>query len=61
MDIALTDDERRALGKALAHYLRELRGEIARTDDHDFRTALQREAQVLDGVVSRLGGAGAGV
>ena len=53
MTVTLSDEEREVLSHALAHYVDELRREINHTDDHGFKSRLQRE--VLQGLVARLG------
>ena len=55
MTFTLSDEEHEVLAHALAHYVEELRREIHHTDDHAFKGRLQRQAQVLQGLVSRLG------
>ena len=55
MTLTLSDEEREVLSHALAHYVEELRREINHTDDHAFKSRLQREEQVLQGLVARLG------
>ena len=55
MTLTLNDEERDVLSRALGHYVDELRREISHTDDHDFKSRLQREEHVLQGLVARLG------
>ena len=55
MTLTLSDEEGEVLSHALAHYLGELRREINHTDDHGFKSRLQREEQVLQGLVARIG------
>jgi hypothetical protein len=55
MTLTLSDEEREMLSQALVHYVNELRREINHTDDHAFKARLQRQAHVLQGLVSRLG------
>ena len=55
MTLTLSDEERGVLSHALAHYVDELRREIDHTDDHGFKSRLQHEAHVLQGLADRLG------
>jgi hypothetical protein len=55
MTLVLGDEEQDVLSQALVHYVDELRSEINHTDDHAFKARLQRQALVLQGLVSRLG------
>jgi hypothetical protein len=55
MTLTLSDEEREMLSHALAHYVDDLRREINHTDDHGFKSRLQREEHVLQGLVARLG------
>ena len=50
MTLTLSDEEREVLSHALAHYVDELRREIDHTDDHGFKSRLQREEHVLQGL-----------
>ena len=54
MTLTLSDEEQQELLQALVHYVDELRREINHTDDHAFKARLQRQAHVLQGLVSRL-------
>jgi hypothetical protein len=54
MTLAMSDEEREVLSHALVHYVEELRREINHTDDHAFKARLQRQAHVLQGLVSHL-------
>jgi hypothetical protein len=55
MTFTLSNEEQEMLSQALVHYVDELRREINHTDDHAFKARLQRQAYVLQGLVSRLG------
>jgi len=55
MTLTLSDEEQEVLSQALVHYLDELRREIDHTDDRTFKARLQRQAHVLESLVSRLG------
>ena len=54
MTFTLSDEEREVLSCALAHYVDELRREINHRDEHGFKSRLQREEHVLQGLVARL-------
>jgi len=55
MTLTLSDEEREVLSHALAHYVDELHHEINHTDDHEFKSQLQHEEQVLQALAARLG------
>jgi hypothetical protein len=55
MTVTLTDEEREVLSHALEHYVGELRREINHTDDYGFKSRLQREERLLQGLAARLG------
>jgi hypothetical protein len=54
MKLDLNEEQSRVLEKALSAYLSELRGEIAKTEKHEWRVALHREEEVLNGILSEL-------
>jgi len=55
MTLTLSDEEQQELLRVLVHYVDELRREINHTDEHGFKSRLQREEHVLQGLVARLG------
>jgi hypothetical protein len=52
----LNPDEAEMLHKALKTYTSNLRLEISRTDDRNYRTELQQEFDALRSIEDRLGG-----
>ena len=56
-DLVLTEQESNELRLALRTYVNDLRIEIAHTDRYEFREELKARRAVLEGVLSRLGGA----
>ncbi len=52
--IELNAQEREMLREILTDYLSDLRMEIADTDSMDFREALKRRRQFVEGLVDRL-------
>jgi hypothetical protein len=56
-DLVLTAQETNELRLALRTYVTDLRMEIAHTDRYEFREELKARRAVLEGVLSRLGGA----
>ena len=59
-EIRLTDEESAAIQKALLSYLRELRGEIADTDNPAYKRELREERATLESAIAKLGGPGDG-
>jgi hypothetical protein len=57
-EITLTDDESAAIQKALLSYLRDLRGEIADTDNPSYKRELREERTTLESAIAKLGGPG---
>jgi hypothetical protein len=55
-EITLTDEESAAIEKALRSYLRELRGEIADTDNPVYKRELREERATLESAIAKLGG-----
>jgi hypothetical protein len=53
-DITLTDEESAAIEKALRSYLRELRGEIADTDNPAYKRELREERATLESAIAKL-------
>lgn len=51
----LTSEEATTLRDAIQSYLQDFHSEIVHTEDYDFRQALQRKREVLEGILSRLG------
>jgi hypothetical protein len=52
--ISLTEDEITTLRDVIQNYLSELHTEISHTDDRDFKAALGRRQEVLQGVLQKL-------
>ncbi len=52
--IELTEPEASTLHDVVQNYLSELHSEISHTDDRDFKVALRRRQQLLNGVLDRL-------
>jgi hypothetical protein len=50
----LSDRDEQLLREVLASYLKELRGEILDTDNHDYKRVLKLERERLDSIVARL-------
>lgn len=59
-EITLTEDESAAIQKALLSYLRELRGEIADTDNPSYKRELREERASLEAAIAKLGGPSSG-
>ena len=57
-EITLTDDESASIQKALVSYLRDLRGEIADTDNPAYKRELREERATLESAIAKLGGPG---
>ena len=53
-EITLTDDESAAIHKALLSYLRDLRGEIADTDNPAYKRELREERATLESAIAKL-------
>ena len=49
-----TEPERNTIQRALELYVSELRGEIVKTEKHEWRQALREEKTILEGVVEQL-------
>jgi hypothetical protein len=54
MELKLTLAEGELLREMVAHYLRDLRLEIARTENKDFRIRLRGQEQLLDRLLAEL-------
>lgn len=52
--ISLTDNEITVVRDVIQNYLSELHTEIAHTDDRDFREALRRRQDLLQGILQKL-------
>lgn len=52
--IDLTDQETTTLRDVVENYLSDLHTEISHTDDRDFRGALRRRQELLQGVLERI-------
>jgi len=49
-----TEPERNTMRRALELYVSELRGEIAKTEKHEWLQALREEKTILKGVIEQL-------
>jgi hypothetical protein len=56
MYLELTHNETEVLKRALSVRLVELRGELVRTDDREFRAELREELEILETIDRRLEG-----
>ncbi len=56
--INLTDNEITVVRDVIQNYLSELHTEISHTDDRDFKAALKRRQDLLQGVLQKLVSAG---
>ena len=50
----LTDDEITVVRDVIQNYLSELHTEISHTDDRDFKAALRRRQEILQGILEKL-------
>ena len=55
MNLELTDRERDVIRRALEVYLSDLRGEITKTEKHEWKVGLHEEEDVLKRVIEKLG------
>ena len=55
MNLSLNDDQVKVLRHALEVYLSDLRGEIVKTDRHEWKVELHKEEEALKGVFEMLG------
>ena len=53
MAIEVGEEEKDVVCHALNVYLKDLRGEIVKTEKHDMRIELHREENVIKNVISR--------
>jgi len=56
VELKLTDDEAKTLLNLIENYMPELEVEIHRTEEHEFREALEKKEKFLKDMVRRLGG-----
>ncbi len=56
MDLSLTENERALLQEVLSSSFRDLRMEVAGTDNFEYRRALQAREATMLAIVERLGG-----
>lgn len=56
MQVTLTENEVSALLEALNSYLPNLREEIGKTENYEWRQSLKAQEQTLTGVIAKLGG-----
>lgn len=56
MQITLNEEEVSALLQALNSYLPDLREEIGKTEDYDWRQSLHAQEMALSGIIAKLGG-----
>ncbi len=57
MQIALNDEERQTLADILSEALPDLREEVYKTENFDYREQLKRRESVVKGLLARLGDA----
>lgn len=55
--IDLTEAEASTLRDVIKNYLSELHSEISHTDDRDFKAALKRRLELLQGILDKLSSA----
>jgi hypothetical protein len=55
MELRLSVEEEQLLAEILRQYQRELSLEISHTDHHDFKVRLRARAQLLEGMLEKLG------
>jgi hypothetical protein len=60
MELSLQPEEVTLLRQVLANYLADLRMEIGKTEQYDFRQALKRNEALLKGLLARLESPAAG-
>lgn len=53
MTMELREEEKEVICHALNVYLRELRGEITKTEKHDMKVNLHREEEVIKNFIAR--------
>ncbi len=58
MNVSLTTQESQVIRKALGSYLKELRGEIADTDNPQYKRELREERELLESAVGKLDAVG---
>ena len=56
VQLQLTDDEAGILLSLIENYMPELEVEIHRTEEHEFREALEKKEKFLHDMIRRLGG-----
>ena len=56
MDLHLTDDEASLLQEVLSSAFRDLRYEIAATDNHEYKQRLKEREVALKGILDQVGG-----
>jgi hypothetical protein len=54
MNLSITDNEKSALKHALETYLTNLRGEIVKTEKHEWKEELHHEEDMLKEIMGRL-------
>jgi hypothetical protein len=57
MNIPLTSEEQEFLLQALRSYLSDLRAEISRTDNRQFKAKLKHHEKIAQGIIEKLGSA----
>ena len=55
VDLKLTDDEAEVLLNLIRNYMPDLKVEIHRTEEHEFREALEKKERFFKDMVWRLG------
>ena len=54
MNLTITEDEKSVLKHALEAYLTDLRGEIVKTEKHEWKEGLHHEEDLLKEIMGRL-------
>jgi hypothetical protein len=54
MNLELTDEQAQVVRHALEVYLSDLRGEIVKTEKHEWKVGLHKEQEALESVVEKL-------
>jgi hypothetical protein len=54
MDLTIDAEESRVLRRVLDHYLREIREEIGKTENFDYRQGLKQDEEILKALIARV-------
>lgn len=55
MDLTIDAEEVGVLRRVLDHYLREIREEIGKTENFDYRQELKRDEEIVKALIARVG------